>query len=85
MFKFDGVWLRFRLSMGDEVSAPGANYSCIEDRITAETTTTIEGLREGLVETITNLTEQILWSFNRREPKLKSFVEEILKKSRQLF
>jgi hypothetical protein len=85
MFKFDGVWLQFRLSMGDEVSAPGANYSCIEDRITAETTTTIEGLREGLVETITNLTEQILWSFNRREPKLKSFVEEILKKSRQLF
>ena len=79
MFKFDGVWLQFRLSMGDEVSAPGANYSSIEDRIT------IEGLREGLVETITNLTEQILWSFNRREPKLKSFVEEILKKSRQLF
>lgn len=85
MINFHGVWLQFRLPMGDEVSAPGANYSCIEDRITAETTTTIEGLREGLVETITSLTAPILWSFNRREPTLKSFVEETLKKNRQLF
>jgi hypothetical protein len=85
MFQFIGVWLEFRLPIGDEISAPGANYSCFEDRIAAETTTTIEGLGEGIVETITSLTEPIIWSFNRREPILKSFVGEILKKNRQHF
>jgi hypothetical protein len=64
--------------MDDEVSAPGTNYSCIEDQIAVEMTTTIEGLRGGIVKQSQISRNKILWSFNRREPTPKSFMKEIL-------
>lgn len=83
LFHFDSVWLQYDRNL-DEGRIPGNDFTCYEPEVIAETRTTIEGLGEGMVQTITEIMRQILWVFNRSELSLENKVEETLQSNHLL-